>query len=342
MKNLIIVRGQNIFGQPFSPFLYIRIIMGCCFGLPVCFCCFCGNPPECPRCHIARLGVETFPTASRSSIIANIRPLDCLFFSSGSCSSGWIRRIQANVLGHGEFSHAAVVVDASIMPIKEGKQPAPTGKLYVLEATRGITAPDTELEAIVTGVQIRDLEKVLDEYEHMKQGVVAWCKLKDNPLDGPNARKIGQDLNQYYEKIIHKSYEFGNLHHMLLTIAEKPFKHATDNTYFCSELVAGVYQKAGLFEPKLDIETVAPVEIMCNAFKVSPKFDTPVVITKDVSSEEERLKQHQLLTNYDLIFIIWVQGINQDISCLNLFNAVMFDCIDALEVRIAYINVWWF
>ncbi len=111
---------------------------------------------------------------------------------------------------------------------------------------------------------------------------MAWARLINNPLYQPGANKaqIAKNLTEFYDQTIGKDYEYRNLHHLLLAVMKNPVEHAPDDTYFCSELVAGAYQRLGLFPAELDDETIAPVELLCNGMKVTPKFEDPIVITK--------------------------------------------------------------
>ncbi len=246
--------------------------------------CFIGRPTVCPFCNIHRDNVTDFKTSSYKDLVKNIRPLDVIFFRSSTKTSELIRMGESAALGHGEFSHVAVVLDSTTVP--EGTPGVEPEKLYVFEATTGHIAKDVSKDSVFVGVQLRRLEDVLMEYSTstvLKDGVAAWSRLKDNPLFSADAATkadaVKDKVKKYYELTIHKDYEFANAHHMLLTIMKHPLKHRTDNTYFCSELVAGVFQQAGLFPAELDCETIAPSEVLCNGMKVTPKFEEPVVIS---------------------------------------------------------------
>ncbi len=256
--------------------------MGSCISTCCCdvMCC-CGPTRKCKYCGKTRTTLSEFQHQPLPVVFQKIRPLDCMLFKCGSCSSAFIRRVQGRALGHGEFSHCGIVVDASLMPILKDGRPAPPNKLYLLEATQGVTAPDSATGKVMTGVQVRDLAEVIEEYRHTSGGAVAWLPLKDNPLfsDSPISNEIPFILARYYHDIIHKDYEYAHLSHLLLAVSDRPFKHATDQTYFCSELVAAVYQRIKLFEEKLDCETIAPVEFLCNGLIKAPRFEQPVVIT---------------------------------------------------------------
>ncbi len=246
--------------------------------------CTCCSPTLCPHCHIHRESTDGFRTKSYSAILPELRPLDAIFFKSTLISSKFIRWVQAKALGHGEFSHVGIIVDSSLVPV-----PPPDvvpGQLYVLECTQGMTEADLTARKVITGVQLRRLDAVLKEYSDAKNipgGLCACAHLKDNPLYcGQPARvaKVQETVKNYYSEVIHKNYEWANIYHLLLTIMKNPVKHRTDQTFFCSELVAAVYQKIDLFPAELDCETIAPVEVLCNGMKVTPEFEDPIVITK--------------------------------------------------------------
>ncbi len=246
-------------------------------------CAICSSA-VCPYCHIHRDDTEDFPRAPYSVLLPEIRPLDIIFFRSTTITSKLIRKVQSVALGHGEFSHVGVILDCSLIPV-----PPPDvvpGEFYVLECTAGHVAPDVTWKKVMTGVQLRRLRDVVEEYTNeslIAGGQAAWARLRDNPLysgDKDKVRTVQSSMRSYYNDAIHRTYEFLHFTHMLLTVMDKPFPHRVDDTYFCSELVAAIYQKVGLYPAELDCETIAPIEFLCNNMPVAPRFERPIIITK--------------------------------------------------------------
>jgi len=242
----------------------------------------CGcSARTCPICGRVSISTDGFVRKRKSEVFNKIQPLDTIFFRTSQIDSAIIRKVQGSALGHGEFSHVAIVVNSSIMPIIELGGKIIPGKLYVLETTLDKTTPDVITGKYMTGVQVRELSSLIDEYSKFPGAIVAWGKLKNNPLlERPSDLcQLAVKLTEYYFKVLHKSYELSL--HLFLAVLANPTKQAEDDTYFCSELVAGVYQAAGLFPPLLDSETIAPVELLCNTQAISPRFEQPIVLVPD-------------------------------------------------------------
>ncbi len=246
-------------------------------------CVLCSGA-VCPYCHTHRDEIDLFPISPYSSLLPEIRPLDLIFFRSELITSRFLRKAQSVTLGHGEFSHVGIIMDCSVLPV-----PPPDvvpGELYILECTTGHLTPDVTWKKVMMGVQLRRFRDVLAEYTNdavMPEGHVAWTRLKDNPLyssDRAKVQRTQETLRSYYNDVIHRSYEVLHFTHMLLAVIDKPFKHRIDDTFFCSELVAAVYQRIGLYPPQLDCETIAPADFLCTDAPVAPRFEPPVVINK--------------------------------------------------------------
>ena len=190
-----------------------------------------------------------------------IRPFDLICFRGDDFVSTGISKIQEKMLGNGDWTHVGMVITTDIIPIKNGKP----GKLYVWESTMSGRLTDgvnnEETGASKFGVQIRDLEKVLKAYVKNDITKIAWCKLKKNPLDGENIKQIKYDMEEFHKEHGDASYEY-KIIPLLKTIFPclgRWFK--TSDNFFCSELVATIYNKIGVLSG-IDPEKIAPVEFL--------------------------------------------------------------------------------
>jgi hypothetical protein len=118
-------------------------------------------------------------------LIERAEPLDLLLFRGGDQISDLLRIGQENRNGNGDFSHVGIVVTSKILKLKTLEP----GKLYIWESTfsypiAGLSdgVPDVESGKGRFGVQIRDLEQVLNsqvgDRDHKAMG---WSRLNDNP-----------------------------------------------------------------------------------------------------------------------------------------------------------------
>jgi len=240
----------------------------------------CCNIQPCKICGKVRTDCNGFEKKSYTEVIDKIQPLDILLTRTNEASSIFIRSAQARLLGHGEFSHVGIVVDSTIMPIVEAGKGMIPGKKYFYECTMDQNVVDVVSGKLRKGVQVKELGAFFEGYMKFPGAVIVWAKLKDNPLYATPSKlpEIVPKTTAFYNNTIHKDYEIRNLHHLLVAVMQNAPDHQPDQTYFCSELVAGVFQACGLFPACLDCETIAPVELLCNNVSKSPKFYDPIVV----------------------------------------------------------------
>jgi hypothetical protein len=225
-----------------------------------------------------------------------IKPLDLIVFRGSDFVSNSISLMEKIRLGKGDWTHVGLVVTPEIIPIKNS-QP---GKLYIWESTMsGRTLGDgvnnIETGAATFGVQIRDLEDVIDKYDNDIDTKIGWCQLINNPLnqkpDETNEAFIGrkleicEKLSKFDNKIGNATYDY-NLLNLLSTMCptctrcrRSVFGHA--EKYFCSELVTNIYQIVDVMPKDIDPELVAPEELLgyTNDGIVSP-VAAPVLLTR--------------------------------------------------------------
>lgn len=129
-------------------------------------------------------------------LVERAQPLDLLLFRGGDQISNILRMCQENVNGNGDFSHVGIIVTKKILKLKYLK----SNRLYVWESTfsyplAGITdgVPDVETGKGRFGVQIRDLEEVLNNMVGDKnQSALAWGRLEHNPWERRKGESGGQ------------------------------------------------------------------------------------------------------------------------------------------------------
>jgi hypothetical protein len=245
-----------------------------------------------------------------------IQPLDVILFRGMDPVSNAISFVQAKKVGHGDFSHAGMAVtrEALDLPFLE------PGRVYVWESTLSAPAgfwarftdriPDVETKGLRFGVQLRDLEAVIEGYSS-NGGKVAWCAYRGPRPPLEEARRLLLDLHAEYGDA---AYPVGNLKVLSVVFpALRPIRDrlgrahdrlahyrnalreragmkrlikSAEHHMFCSEWVATVYKRLGMdiltgieFDPKL----ATPV----NPLKRPELFAEPVYLEPEGKAAEK-------------------------------------------------------
>jgi hypothetical protein len=247
----------------------------------------------------------------------SIQPLDVILFRGMDPVSNAISFVQTKKVGRGDFSHAGMAVtrEALDLPFLE------PGRVYVWESTLSAPAgfwarftdkiPDVETKGLRFGVQLRDLELVIDGYSS-SGGKVAWCAYRGPRPPLEEVRRHLFDLHAEYGDAVYPvaslkvlSVVFpalrpirdrvGRAHDRLADFRNalrertgmKRRIKAAEHHMFCSEWVATVYKRLGMdsltgieFDPKL-------------ATPVNP-LQRPELFAEPVYLEPENTTAHDL------------------------------------------------
>jgi hypothetical protein len=244
----------------------------------------------------------------------SIQPLDVILFRGMDPVSNAISFVQAKKLGRGDFSHAGMAVTRDVLdlPFLE------PGRVYVWESTLSAPAgfwarftdkiPDVETKGLRFGVQLRDLELVVEGYSS-SGGKVAWCAYRGPrpPLEDVRRRLL--DLHAEYG---HATYP--TLHLKVLSVvfpALRPVRDRVGRAYdrlahfrnalrkragiqrrikdvehhmFCSEWVATIYKRLGMdnltgidFDPELatPVGALLKREVFAEPVYLEPEGEAP-------------------------------------------------------------------
>jgi len=228
--------------------------------------------------HISIQSLET------KILIKNIKPFDLLFFDGSSVISDMIEFTEKIFRGNGEFSHVAIVVNKQIMPCLNVCN---DDTLYLFESTIDNAVPDAETGNIKYGVQIRNMNKVINSYN----GAVYWAKLINNPIIKLNhelgivyhdrINNLKMIMNNLHTKYINDTYQY-NICRLLAPFL--PYCYCLrskccfgKDEMFCSELVSIVYTNIGVknlikYEKKegYSNETMLPSDVESNMIVETP------------------------------------------------------------------------
>lgn len=238
------------------------------------------------------ISLETLEKKSYSEIKDQIQPLDLLLFRGKGKPSEFIQWLQETTLGNGFFSHCGMVVTHELMPWLKYLEP---DTLYVWESTMSIPIGDF-VDGVVDvetgkgkfGVQIRSLEDVVKAYTDVEEeSYVAWTPLKTSPWTNMDRKSLQKTMKKLHKQIGTKTYELNFLELLASIIPclrrlrnkaewiEDKAHHAlrswnlvdsededTDMFYFCSELVARIYQSVGVIDATLNPSDVLPMDFL--------------------------------------------------------------------------------
>jgi len=237
------------------------------------------------------LKLDNIERQSYLEIKDRIKPLDLLLFRGKGKPSEFIQWIQETTLGNGIFSHCGMVVNKELMPWLKFLQP---DTLYVWESTLSIPigdfvdgVPDVETNKGRFGVQIRPLYQVIKAYTDVEEeAYVAWSPLLDSPWVEENKKRVQKIIRKLHREIGSKTYELNFLE--LLASVFPCLRKLRDKTewiedttqeilrtwnladnnkdvdmfYFCSELVAKIYQSLGILDTSINPSDVLPMDFI--------------------------------------------------------------------------------
>ena len=202
------------------------------------------------------------------------RPLDLILFKGGDLVSDAIRFLEGRCLRHTSrikleegvrsFSHVGLVVTREILDDERLER----DKLYVWESTMSGPLSDgvknVNGESFL-GVQIRDLDKVVNAYLSDEDAKIAFASLKD-PV---NCEALRHRFTRFVRKHDGTRYDanfaslFGSIFpalRPLRNLTEKVFR--TQKWLFCSELAALTYKKMGIFPSDCDPRDCVPMDFL--------------------------------------------------------------------------------
>lgn len=230
-----------------------------------------------------------FKTGTKfSEIKQKIRPLDIIVFRGSELVSDTISIVEQIFLGNGEWTHIGIVITPELVNFKNGV----AGKLYVWESTMSgkLTdgVMDVETGNFDFGVQIRDLEELIDKFDMPVDSRIGWCQLLKNPLDKKDdetsdeyilrLQQIKDILQKFYIDHGEDLYDFNFMSLLKTVLSKMPKCCGSKHMLFCSEMVTIIYQMLNIVDKNIDPETIAPVELIDG---LNPIVNQPVIITRE-------------------------------------------------------------
>lgn len=223
----------------------------------MCLCC----KKEIPEIKPGKLYEEIRPT---------LRAFDPVFFRGSDFVSNTISTLEKfhdRYARAGDFTHVGMIVTSEILQ----HDLVLPGKFYVWESTMGGKLGGDVYNIYgktVLGVQLRDFDELIISYDKSNVTHIAVGNLINNPIDHRPIEELKQQFTQYFNEIDGRMYNL-NLFSLLSALCP-PLRWArkkiekichTESWLFCSELVAVIYVKLGIYPGTINPENVVPRDI---------------------------------------------------------------------------------
>jgi hypothetical protein len=214
---------------------------------------------------------------SWSTIKPTLKPFDIILFKGTGLAASCVSFLEQHTMRPADdikmspctyYTHCGLVVTSEILdhPL------VVPGKLYLWNSTLSGSS-DYGVQNIegqtFFGVQLQDLDEVVLAYDRPNDTQLALCRLLQNPFNEKTIEKdlLKQHFTLVFDKLNGRPYNL-NFYSLLATVIPYLRSYRRDveeclNTttwLFCSELVAFVYKKMGIFPASTHPQNVAPMD----------------------------------------------------------------------------------
>lgn len=199
-----------------------------------------------------------------------LKPFDLVLFSGGDFFSCLIKYIEEKNIRTSKgginrdiFSHVGMIVTSDII---DHSKILP-GKIYILESTMSGKLGQNVYninDDWFLGVQIRDFDVLVKEYDKPSNTKIAICGLNKYPTIDSNLKEKFTKLYLSLEGIRYDA----NILSLLSVFMKKlrphrsQFERLTEDWLFCSELVALIYKTMGILPTNTDPKNVMPMDFL--------------------------------------------------------------------------------
>lgn len=203
------------------------------------------------------------PRASWTEVRGQLKTLDMILFRGWDWVSRGMLRVESRALGPegGRYSHCGLVVRGSDFPI--GSPFRNDDKLYAFECTDpkedGVRNVSGEK---FTGVQLRDLDAVIENYDREPQTEMAWMRMRDESRPDVDPKLLEDVVKKYIDRPFQWNplYLFGALYESIRPLRNRFRRRWRSDKVFCSQLVALVLRDLGVLADDVDPLNVIPTD----------------------------------------------------------------------------------
>lgn len=239
-------------------------------------------------------------------IRGSIQTGDLILFKGGELVSAVIAEIEEHYNGVDSFSHAGMAILAKDLPADSIlRRPDDNDKLYIIESTGsgrwidGVPAVTDNKGHL--GVQLRDLDLVVESYDTNPKTRMAWLPLQKPAMDTVSSQKLDATVIKYIGQVydcdcvslfaaaipcmrcVRDSWTFRHLRGAfccLCCCGSKP-----SSWLFCSELVSQIYIDWGIFPDTVAPEDVLPTDFLPKGFETPGATETSTLVTADADKQ---------------------------------------------------------
>ena len=223
-----------------------------------------------------------------SEIQHRFRPLDIILFHGGDVVADIISTIEkrGNPNAHaGDFTHVGIVINRDILddPLLQ------PNRMYIMESTASGKLGNNVYDirgASHIGVQIRDLESVINGYDSDNETSIAWCPLINNPFVTNAQQTTKRRFAEIYNEVIGITWDANCWSLASAVIPCMRQSRSTIETLFntkkwlfCSEMVAVIYKHLGIYPNTINARNVVPGDF---AYPDEDTDNTPKLINEIV------------------------------------------------------------
>ena len=203
------------------------------------------------------------PRASWSEIRGELDTLDMILFRGWDWVSRGMLRVESSAVGRegGRYSHCALVIKGSDFPV--GHPLREGDKLYAFECTdpkedkvRNVSGKK------FSGVQLRDLDAVVENYDRSPRTEMAWMRMRDEARPDIDPQQLEKIVDRYVDRRFQWNplYLFGALYESVRPLRSRFRRRWQTEKLFCSELTARVLRDFGVLAKDVDPLNVIPTD----------------------------------------------------------------------------------
>lgn len=215
------------------------------------------------------------PGVLYGNIKQKMRSFDLIMFRGEGLISNLIRALEKKgnkIPESGDFSHAGIILRYDMLKYVYPDNPnINEDSVYIWESTSngklGSDVLNIEGENFI-GVQVRNLDRLIVNYDSGNKTAIAFGALKKNPIDKMTPENLKLLFVETFNKYNKASYDWNacslcgsvnKKYRACRDISEKIFN--TDSWLFCSEFVACVYRDLGVYPATINPKNVVPSDI---------------------------------------------------------------------------------